>query len=79
MFEDWPNCETPDCENKQCTWARLPYCFPCSERMVGKEEMIRRFNATHDMTWEQAKAAEEAEELEERIHFSEQRDPFTWD
>jgi hypothetical protein len=58
-FPDWPNCETPDCGNKQCTWAGLPLCFPCSKRVVGPDEMIRRYNATHDMTWEQALASED--------------------
>lgn len=49
----WPNCTTPDCENKQCLWGGLPLCFPCSERVVGREEMIRRYNATHDTSWEE--------------------------
>jgi hypothetical protein len=58
-FPDWPNCATPDCGNKQCTWAQTGHCFPCSERIVGREEMIRRYNATHDTTWVETRRDEE--------------------
>lgn len=49
----WPNCETADCENKQCTWAGLPLCFPCCVRVLGRPELLRRFDATHDIRWGQ--------------------------
>jgi len=62
MLAVWPNCTTPDCDNKQCTWADVPYCFPCAERRVGREEIVRRYNATHDLTWDQATALDQAEE-----------------
>ena len=60
-FPWWPNCEAPDCGNKQCTWADLPLCFRCGERVVGHAEMVRRFNASHELTWEQTQALEVAE------------------
>lgn len=48
----WPNCQTPDCENKACTWSDRPeICFPCGERVLGRDAMIARFNATHDEPW----------------------------
>ena len=45
---EWPNCATPDCENKCCTWSGTPFCHPCATRRVGKEEMQRRYDTTHD-------------------------------
>lgn len=51
----WPACPTADCENLQCTWAETGLCHPCSVRLVGMPEMIRRWDATHDVTWEEAK------------------------
>lgn len=57
----WPPCQTPDCEYGVCLWADTGLCFPCSERLIGREELIRRFNATHDMTWEEAISADEQE------------------
>lgn len=49
---DWPNCSTPDCENKVCVWATATLCAPCSLSLVGPDEMIRRWNATHDEPWD---------------------------
>lgn len=43
----WPNCPTPDCQYKVCTWAGTGLCSPCSERLIGKAEMDRRYNETH--------------------------------
>lgn len=43
----WPNCDTPDCEYKACTWAGLGLCHPCSVRCVGKAEIDRRYTTTH--------------------------------
>lgn len=45
---DWPNCETFDCGNKVCTWGHQTKCFPCAVQEVGYDEMVRRFDATHD-------------------------------
>lgn len=59
----WPNCETPDCENKCCTWSRTPFCFPCAERLIGNAELIARYNLTHDLTWEQARELERLEDI----------------
>ena len=46
----WENCPTPDCEYKICRWAGTGYCYPCSRRILGlsKEEMDKRYIATHD-------------------------------
>jgi len=46
-FEDWPNCPTPDCQFKVCVWAETGRCAKCSEAMLGKAEMDRRYAATH--------------------------------
>jgi hypothetical protein len=61
-FPWWPGCETPDCGNKQCTWADFPLCFRCGERALGHDEMVRRYNATHDITWEEAIALEASDD-----------------
>lgn len=45
---EWPNCATPDCENKCCMWAGTGRCYPCSERLLGKAEMDRRYAATRN-------------------------------
>jgi len=29
----WPNCVTPDCENKQCSVLDSEHCFPCTMRI----------------------------------------------
>lgn len=50
-FEEWPNCRTPDCGNKQCDWSGTVYCCPCATTLLGPEEMIQRFNETHDKPW----------------------------
>lgn len=66
-FPEWPNCITPDCGNKQCTWANLPHCFPCAERAIGHAELIRRYDAAHDLTWEEAKRLDAEEDEAEAI------------
>lgn len=43
---EWPNCDTPDCENKRCCWGGTGRCHPCSVRLVGRAEMDRRYIAT---------------------------------
>lgn len=48
----WPACPTPDCEYGVCSWAGTGLCFPCSEQLIGRDELIRRFNSTHDKPWE---------------------------
>lgn len=30
VLDRWPNCSTPDCENKACLWLSTGKCFPCS-------------------------------------------------
>ncbi len=49
-------CLTEGCDNAVCTWASESLCFPCCESEVGHTVMVERFNATHSMTWEEAKA-----------------------
>lgn len=48
---DWPNCATPDCEWKVCTWAHPSLCGCCAKAILGDVEMIRRYDATHEHTW----------------------------
>lgn len=55
-LDDWPNCSIPDCENKVCTWATATLCFPHSEELIGRDEMIRRYDATHERTWAEMRA-----------------------
>ena len=46
VLDAWSNCPTPDCENKVCIWAGTGLCHPCSVRVVGREEMKRRYVET---------------------------------
>lgn len=50
-LEWWPNCAIPDCGNKVCTWGSDCYCAPHAAELVGPDEMIRRWDATHDEPW----------------------------
>lgn len=57
----WPNCTTPDCENKQCEWAGMDVCHPCAVKRVGLVEMERRYAVTHpDGQWDGTIATEKA-------------------
>jgi hypothetical protein len=29
-LNEWPDCITPDCQNKACLSIGSPFCFPCS-------------------------------------------------
>ena len=51
LLDEWPNCMTPDCEHKQCMWAKVPFCFVCAAKKLGRAELIRRFNETHEVPW----------------------------
>jgi hypothetical protein len=31
----WPNCATPDCENKACLSLSSAYCYPCTRLRDG--------------------------------------------
>jgi hypothetical protein len=57
---EWANCSSPDCPNKVCTWASDYHCFKCCEWCKGKPWMIARYEATHDMTWEEATRDDDA-------------------
>lgn len=48
---EWPNCETPDCMLKQCTWAGVPLCYPCAENKLGRQHLIERWIHTHTQPW----------------------------
>ena len=45
---NWPDCATPDCTAKVCTWGSESLCYPHEERLVGKKEMDRRYDLTHE-------------------------------
>lgn len=47
LLRQWPNCPTPDCEYKVCTWARTGLCHPCSVRRLGKAQMDELYEQTH--------------------------------
>lgn len=50
-FAGIANCETPDCEGKVCTWASTAFCAWCVEVRVGRDELTRRYDLTHERTW----------------------------
>lgn len=50
-LDTWPNCAIPDCQHKCCTWSGTLYCFPHAEELIGRAEIIRRFDATHEFPW----------------------------
>jgi hypothetical protein len=52
ILDAWPNCAMPDCGNKCCTWSRTVYCFPHAEELIGREELICRYNASHERPWD---------------------------
>jgi hypothetical protein len=33
----WPNCQTPDCENKASARLNSIYCHPCTGRLGGQD------------------------------------------
>lgn len=47
LLSTWPNCASPDCPNKVCTWADDKFCYPCAERVHGKPYMREAFTKTH--------------------------------
>lgn len=46
-LDTWPNCATPDCENKRCMWSGEVWCHPCCVYKFGKAELDRRYRVTH--------------------------------
>jgi hypothetical protein len=42
----WNKCATEGCSHNVCTWGSHSLCYPCEEKIVGKEEMDRRYKAT---------------------------------
>lgn len=55
-LDDWPNCETPDCQHKHCCWATdNTLCFPCNVRKFGRDKVLARWDETHDgLTFQEA-------------------------
>jgi hypothetical protein len=51
LLDGWPNCTTPDCQYKACTWADVDWCFQCAVCRLGRSEVIRRYDATHERPW----------------------------
>ena len=47
----WAECATDGCGYKVCSWGSDKHCYPCEERVVGKDEMERRYNETHEHPW----------------------------
>jgi len=52
MLDVWPNCETPDCQNKACVRLNSRFCNPCTDRLnaegsapVGFFSALRRLQA----------------------------------
>lgn len=70
QFDAWPNCATPDCDAKACTWSRLPtLCFPCGELLLGRAAMIAAYDETHDLSWEESARLEALEDAEEDAEY----------
>ena len=57
-LEDWPNCETADCDKKRCLWGSHTRCYPCEEIAVGRAVMKARWEVTHTEPWEDPLFAE---------------------
>ncbi len=55
-FPRWPDCSTPECPSKVCTWGSADKCYICEEQIVGKKEMRRRYDITHERPWESRKS-----------------------
>lgn len=51
-LDTWPNCATPDCEYKCCTWSGTVYCAIHAQESIGPDELTRRYNATHERPWD---------------------------
>jgi hypothetical protein len=47
-FDAWPNCKVDKCGAKVCTWASNDYCYPHEKALVGEDEMMRRYDLTHE-------------------------------
>lgn len=47
QLEWWPNCATPDCDNKSCLSWQSVHCFPCTLRLRGitREEALAEIDA----------------------------------
>ncbi len=45
-INDWPDCPN-QCGNKVCTWAFTGLCYPCSEKIYGKEIMDLCYQSMH--------------------------------
>jgi hypothetical protein len=46
-YDNWPNCTTPDCENKICLWAQKGLCAKCTKKRFGQAYMDNMYEKTH--------------------------------
>lgn len=44
----WPDCTHTECAYKICTWGSDLFCYVHEEQIVGKVEMDRRYDLTHE-------------------------------
>lgn len=50
--DGWPNCATPDCENKGALLGVYPaYCYPCNVLLQGKEATDAQYRAAFGEHW----------------------------
>lgn len=51
-LENWPNCATPDCENKSALLGIHPgRCYPCNVALQGKEATDAQYRAAFGEQW----------------------------
>lgn len=51
-LQSWPNCATPDCENKGALLGVHPaYCYPCNVALQGKEATDAQYRAAFGERW----------------------------
>jgi len=56
-IDEWPNCDTSDCENKACIDSSL--CFPCAAVKALRHQALRN----HDFNPDACSACEEAAQI----------------
>ena len=52
-WDEFPFCEVPGCEFGVCAWTGEPLCYWHSMEKIGLGEIRRRYEETHDFTWEE--------------------------
>lgn len=51
LLDDRPSCRILGCRYKICTWGSESRCYPHEEILVGRDEMVRRYDLTHERHW----------------------------